>query len=199
MKPSKSRVFCNDCKRSKILFETEKKANRFISFNQEVIKKEKGYAPKRSYFCSFCCGWHTTSVEGEIGLSKHEKLFNQYFKNNTGIRQEEEERKSDYKTIVRNKIEYQFRNKIKNATKDGIISFLSKEWKKAKKQIRKLATSNDSNKKNGLKDSYIILEIIEKIKQEYGIVTINPHFQKRKSNKDEEWKQWFESRGYGNT
>ena len=61
MKPTKNRVFCKDCGRSKMLFETEKKATTFIKFNGEDIEKESGFKPERSYFCTFCGGWHVTS------------------------------------------------------------------------------------------------------------------------------------------
>ena len=37
MKPSKNKVFCYDCGRNKMLFETEKKANTFLKFNAGVI------------------------------------------------------------------------------------------------------------------------------------------------------------------
>lgn len=63
MKPTKNRVFCNDCKRLKMLFETEKKANTFIKFNSEEIEDETGIRPGRSYFCILCNGWHVTSKE----------------------------------------------------------------------------------------------------------------------------------------
>lgn len=53
MKPTRNRVFCRDCGRAKMLFETEKKADNFIAFNQEDIEIETGKAPKRSYFFNF--------------------------------------------------------------------------------------------------------------------------------------------------
>lgn len=61
MKPSKSRVYCPECGRKKILFETEKKALNFIKFNSEEIEEESGRAPIRAYYCEFCGGWHVTS------------------------------------------------------------------------------------------------------------------------------------------
>lgn len=80
MKPTKNRVFCRDCNKTKMLFETEKKANNFIAFNKEEIEAESGYAPERSYFCLFCGGWHVTSIIGKIGMSKNEKIFENYLK-----------------------------------------------------------------------------------------------------------------------
>ena len=49
MKPTKNKVFCKDCGRTKMLFETEKKAENFIKFNKEEIEAESGYGPQRSY------------------------------------------------------------------------------------------------------------------------------------------------------
>lgn len=63
MKPKKNRVFCYDCNRTKMLFETEKQALNCIKFNADEIREDSGYAPKRAYFCEACCGWHLTSME----------------------------------------------------------------------------------------------------------------------------------------
>ena len=38
MKPTKNRVYCRDCGRVKMLFETEKQADTFIRFNREELK-----------------------------------------------------------------------------------------------------------------------------------------------------------------
>lgn len=38
MKPSKNRVFCHECKRAKMLFESEDKALRFIRFNADAFE-----------------------------------------------------------------------------------------------------------------------------------------------------------------
>ena len=37
MKPTKNRVYCRDCGRVKMLFETEKQADTFIRFNRDEI------------------------------------------------------------------------------------------------------------------------------------------------------------------
>lgn len=68
MKPKNNIVFCYGCHRSKMLFETKSKADNFIKFNKGNIIKEKGYAPVRSYYCEFCCGYHVTSNSSvEVG------------------------------------------------------------------------------------------------------------------------------------
>lgn len=54
MKPTKNRVYCRDCGRVKMLFETEKQADTFIRFNREEIEERAGYCPARSYFCYIC-------------------------------------------------------------------------------------------------------------------------------------------------
>lgn len=79
MKPTKNRVFCKDCGRHKMLFETEKKAETFIRFNSEEIDTESGYSPVRSYYCMFCNGWHVTSKSETLRLkSKTEVIIEKY-------------------------------------------------------------------------------------------------------------------------
>lgn len=92
LKPSKSKVYCADCGRSKMLFQTEKKAANFIRFNAEVIEAESGFCPQRTYFCMFCCGWHVTSKLVPSGISLMEKHLGRYFK--------EKEAKSAPKSVV---------------------------------------------------------------------------------------------------
>ncbi len=65
MKPTNNRVYCIGCKRPKMLFETQTKADNFIKFNRDAIASSSEKVPTRSYYCSFCCGWHVTSVEDE--------------------------------------------------------------------------------------------------------------------------------------
>jgi ribosomal protein S27E len=79
MKPLKNKVFCYDCGRQKMLFETEVKAQAFMRFNNEEIESVNGYAPIRSYFCNVCGGWHLTSKMGEAYISpKTEKILEEY-------------------------------------------------------------------------------------------------------------------------
>ena len=69
MKPIKNHIYCIGCRKSKMLFETQAKADNFIKYNSEGIKEENGKAPVRSYYCEFCGGYHVTSnpsaLEGE--------------------------------------------------------------------------------------------------------------------------------------
>lgn len=61
MKPVKNRIFCIECQRPKMLFDSKNKAVNFIKFNTGEIKDENGIAPTRAYFCKACGGWHVTS------------------------------------------------------------------------------------------------------------------------------------------
>lgn len=74
MKPTKNRVYCNDCGRQKMLFETEKKADTFLKFNSEEIESDTGYCPQRSYFCISCNGWHVTSTKGNDSVKSRTEM-----------------------------------------------------------------------------------------------------------------------------
>ena len=62
MRP-KNRIYCRECGRSKLVFETEKKALTFIKFNADEILEETGRAPSRAYYCQCCGGYHVTSQQ----------------------------------------------------------------------------------------------------------------------------------------
>lgn len=77
MRPKK-RIYCPIIRRSKMLFESEEKANRFIQFNEEDIRKTGSIKFKnlRAYYCIACGGWHITHVsinEKEI-REKNERI-----------------------------------------------------------------------------------------------------------------------------
>ena len=73
MKPTNNRVYCIGCKRPKMLFETQTKADNFIKFNRDEIASSSEKVPTRSYYCSFCCGWHVTSVDDEGKAEANDK------------------------------------------------------------------------------------------------------------------------------
>lgn len=55
MSKPKNRIFCPDCGKQKMLFESESKANSFIKWNKDsLINGDK----LRAYYCPACCGWH---------------------------------------------------------------------------------------------------------------------------------------------
>ena len=68
MSKPKHTVFCPECGRSKILFETEKKANLFLQYNADDIAHSNRYGkkPVRSYYCKACGGWHVTSIKENL-------------------------------------------------------------------------------------------------------------------------------------
>ena len=72
MKP-KNRVYCLAISRCKMLFESKDKAERFIKFNEDDIRKtgtaNKRFKKLRSYYCEVCGGWHITHIK----LSKKER------------------------------------------------------------------------------------------------------------------------------
>lgn len=81
MKP-KNRVFCYECQRPKMLFETEKKAQMFIKFNADNIGDGTGKKPTRAYFCEACGGWHITSRKYiTTNISKTDEVIEAYNKN----------------------------------------------------------------------------------------------------------------------
>ena len=75
MKPTKNRVFCLECRRSKQLFETEAQANNFIKFNRDEIMESEDKVPVRSYYCISCGGWHVTSQSVYNRPSKSERVM----------------------------------------------------------------------------------------------------------------------------
>ena len=80
MRPTKNRVYCYGCQRSKMLFESKAKADNFIAYNSEGILEENGKAPVRSYYCGLCGGYHVTSnpsiVAGESLNQRDQMLVN---------------------------------------------------------------------------------------------------------------------------
>ena len=61
MKPTRNKIHCPECGRTKMLIESEEKAINFMRFNNEQIKEETGKAPVRAYYCNACGGYHLTS------------------------------------------------------------------------------------------------------------------------------------------
>ena len=77
MKPTKNHYYCVGSRRSKMLFETKSKADNFIKYNREGILEENGRAPVRSYYCSFCGGYHVTSIRSTLVGEKLDELDKQ--------------------------------------------------------------------------------------------------------------------------
>lgn len=65
---------CPDCGRSKMLFETEKKAQNFIKFNGNEIDTRGGEL--RPYYCPACCGYHISSKpKRDVKVSQTDRLI----------------------------------------------------------------------------------------------------------------------------
>ncbi len=76
MKPTKNRIMCPDCRKPKMLFETERKANDFIKWNREDIEHGEKL---RAYYCPSCCGWHISHQKHRRGYDFNtDKLINAY-------------------------------------------------------------------------------------------------------------------------
>ncbi|WP_154656979.1 hypothetical protein [Hugenholtzia roseola] len=196
MKPTKNRVFCRDCGRTKMLFETEKKADNFIAFNQEEIKAETGIAPQRSYYCSFCAGWHVTSIKEEIGISKNEILLEEYLKDKA----KKKEKVVPEKNKVNNEdkrynLKLELENEINTMDANQKEVFFSEKIDLLKKEIEKL---NNTTEKEKLKELRLSLEIVYIVRKQNGFNKTNKPYEKSKERELEEWRLWIEKQGYNN-
>lgn len=207
MKPTKNRMFCKDCGRTKMLFETEKKAEGFIKFNSEEIEEISGYSPQRSYYCLFCGGWHVTSIKETFGLSKKEQLFAQY--------QQEEAKKKEEKVINQSKIilkklsetekqnnekteEFELKIKDMNDTEKDI--FFSENIEMLKKDIELLRHSNSDIDKSKVKDFRKTLEILYVVRKQHGlqdsVIKHNKKLDELREQNIEAWRLWAAKNGY---
>lgn len=99
MKP-KNRYFCMGCQRPKMLFESKSKADNFLKFNKDDFDK----TPTRSYFCSFCGGWHISSISSLPSIISANERADLVLQSLTGSLAEEIDDK--------NSIEYKEFNKL---------------------------------------------------------------------------------------
>ena len=68
----KNRVYCPDCQRQKMKFNSEREAHDFIKWNKENFDEK---IPSRIYWCEACCGYHITArPEGNVGIALNIKL-----------------------------------------------------------------------------------------------------------------------------
>lgn len=71
---------CPDCRRQKMLFDTQKEAERFIEYNGDKIN-DGGRLKLRVYYCPSCCGYHITSKLYKEHYDKQtEELMDKYKK-----------------------------------------------------------------------------------------------------------------------
>lgn len=109
MKP-KNRYFCMGCQRPKMLFESKSKADNFLKFNKDDFDK----TPTRSYFCSFCGGWHISSISSLSSIILANERADLVLRSLTGSLVEEID--------DRNSIEYKEFNKLY----DHLITLVSR-------------------------------------------------------------------------
>lgn len=196
MKPTKNKVFCKNCDRTKMLFETERKADNFIKFNSDEILEETGYSPQRSYFCLFCGGWHVTSLKEKFGLSKKEQLFE-------AIQQQQQKKVNQKELKIKESIHNENQEKLDNIRKDlenqikemGALQkeiFLNENISSLKKQIELFNASGAD--KEGLKTVRQTLEILYVLRKQNGFKKDNNKFDEAKEI--EEWRLWFKKNGY---
>ncbi len=141
MKPTKSRIFCREAQRSKMLFESQKKAENFMQYNSKEILSESGYAPVRSYHCIACAGWHLTSRREELDLPSKTELVLEAYKEVTDEKdkakglctnggQEKDTPSANALQGLRKKIEL-IRRSLKNKGSKTIITKLIEEASKS--------------------------------------------------------------------
>ena len=177
-----------------MLFETSKKAENFIKFNRDEIEAESGYGPQRSYHCMFCEGWHVTSIKENIGLSRKERIFEQF-------RQEEKEEKriKVENNEERNKKMKDLEGQIKEMEHFQKEKFFSDTIDILKNEIELRKNSESTGNKKRLKELRQDLEIHYYVRKESGIQTVNKtkmQSQMSIENEIEEWRLWAEKKGY---
>jgi len=85
-----------DCRRTKMLFETEKKALDFIKWNADEVMEETGRKPVRAYHCRLCMGWHLSSkAKPWHGSSIMEKALDTLMQKLTPVRKRIAKKRKD--------------------------------------------------------------------------------------------------------
>jgi uncharacterized membrane protein YhiD involved in acid resistance len=192
MKPTKNKVFCKNCERTKMLFETEKKAENFIKFNKEEIESESGYSPQRSYYCVFCGGWHTTSLKEKLNLSRNERMFEQYIQEKETIitKNNKPENKEDKNKKIKN-----LENKVKEMNISQKEMFFLENIDNTKKEIEQLCSNNNIDKIH-LKELRQNLEILYIVRKQNGLKKTKSKLEEIREKEIEEWQLWAKKKGY---
>lgn len=196
MKPTKNKIFCRNCDRYKMLFETEKKANYFIKFNQEEIQEEAGYSPQRSYFCLFCGGWHVTSIKEEIGVTRREFSYLEYVekKKNTKKKTPSQKETTDFRTI-HSKLVSDITAHVNTLDDVQKSTFFDTKIADISQKIATLESAQDRNE-NELKHARYEMQALHIVKKE---VSDKPKKNKKRAQMDQqqidEWRKWAEEKG----
>ena len=197
MKPSKNRVFCKNCGRFKMFFETEKKADNFIAFNKEEIEQESGVSPQRSYFCLFCGGWHTTSSKEWFGGSKNELIVEEFLKK-TAISSQKLVSSNTPKTydIKRNELITELENQVKAMDNNQMEIFFSEKIGLLNKEIADLCTPLNELEIAKLKELRQTLENVYIVRKRNGFLKSPRNNEELNRKESDEWRMWLEKRGY---
>lgn len=162
MKPTKNRVFCNECRRPKMLFETEKKALLFMKFNNEEIASENDIVPTRAYFCEACGGWHLTHFSApQQNKSKTQRVI-EYMHTQQAIRKAQAEARKQL---------LDEQNKIRQETHTEVINQLSEIDKQIKKGNTAEALALVKKLLELSKTKYITPKVKKRIKKRYLLLT----------------------------
>lgn len=151
-KPTKNRVYCPDIQRTKMLFKTQTKADRFIKFNESELRNNGTVRFKhlRSYYCQVCGGWHIT----------HANLSEEEIK-------EKESRINDIITRATEDINRE--KKIKEEEKFDAYDFIKAFDLKSfggKKKFRKYLSSNPDLIPDGVRKD-LVFHVLKEMPVEY--------------------------------
>lgn len=174
-----------------MLFETEKEANNFIRFNKEEIEAESGFSPKRSYYCLFCDGWHTTSLEGMIGQSKNERLFDQLQKEKEARKLKKGKGQGAEDAQAREEKMHEIEKQIKEMSTSHKEMFFATAIADLIQQIEPLRNSANPGEMEKIKELRLNLELYYTVRKKHGLAKAS-----RSLDRDIEWKLWAEKKGY---
>lgn len=150
MKPKHNRRFCIGCHHDKMWFETQTKADNFLKFNKENIAAVSRKVPTRSYYCSFCCGWHITSIDDEQMAkqrdARDEQLWETIRRKNAKIK-----KKSEIQETT--KVEIPLKNSLPNTAEGWQIQCLLNNIDGSCIKIRNAMASSDFTVADELLDS----------------------------------------------
>jgi hypothetical protein len=187
MKPTKNRIFCRDCSRVKMFFETEQKAQNFIKFNGDEIKTESGYSPNRSYYCMFCNGWHVTSRIEILEVSRSQKIYEEIKAQKKQI-VNVKQNNADKLIAIKNELEDQI-NAIEVSQRENLV--LDK-IDSIQQDIEILLKSESGIYKEKLKEQRQKLDILNNIRKQYGFRKVSKKSVETQKKEDNEWLLWFE-------
>lgn len=201
MRP-KNRMYCRASNRQKLLFETEKKAENFIRFNKDEILSEGGYRPQRAYFCSFCGGWHVTSIEEEIPKTKREEMLESVLelkKKEKFLKEVNKAKKNEAKQLTRypqaeiEELQRKLSHELDALDKSEQTSLVNQRIQELKTQIERLAAPDKAVNYDELKKLRTALDVLYVVKKQYNIKETTPA---KSTVKTEEWEDWMRKLGY---